>query len=241
MIKIEGLYKEYGNKKVLSNLNLDVKSGEIQAVLGINGTGKSTLVNILAGLLNYQKGNIIIAEEKISVNKYKYKEKTGFLLENPIYVDSLSVVEYLKFVSTLYNLPILTAKNKIEELIEFFDLPKSNQKIRVYSKGMKKKVSLAATLLHNPKVLILDEPFANLDFIATQKLVKYFDNLAKNKCTLLIVSHQFDALSNVCNKFALLKNGKMEFNLNSEELSNLSKRYENSKDPVRTYLENQIL
>lgn len=238
MVEICNIKKAYKNQEVLKGINLSCNTGKIQALLGANGAGKTTLINIVSGLIKNDDGEIFIDGEKISFDSFKYRIKVGYVFEKPIYIEKLSANEYLTFVAKMYELPKDEYSFKINELLIFFDLPKDNKKyIERYSKGMKSKVSLAAALIHNPKYLILDEPFDGVDFVSIQNISKLFRQMAENGTTIFITSHQYDVIAEMCNMFAILKNGIILFNVDFKELQNMSDDFSLEKNQVKSYLE----
>ena len=239
MIEINNIYKSYGKQKVLNGVDLQIKKETIQALLGANGAGKSTLINIISGLLLSDKGEFHIDNEKITTDSYTYRSKIGYIFETPIYIEHFSAIEYLTFVAKMYKIPKSDYLSRITELIDFFELPKDNKRITQFSKGMQSKVSLAAALIHNPKYLILDEPFDGVDFVSVQNITKLFKQMAANGVTILITSHQYDVVADLCDNFALLKDGKIIFNLPMSDLEIRAKeKFLNEKVPVKAYLEN---
>jgi len=240
MISINNISKSYPNQLVLDGINLEVKKGSIQALLGVNGAGKSTLINILSGLLSPSKGQISINDQKINGDN-KYRRQVGYVFENPMYIEKFSAIEYLTFVAQMYGLKQSFIKSKINWLIQFFELPASKKYIENYSKGMKSKVSLAAALIHEPQYLILDEPFDGIDFISTQKIIKFFEKQKQKGVTILIASHQFDIMIEVCDRFALLNRGRIEFNLKIQELTEkMDEKSNGSKQSLKSYVEQII-
>ena len=138
----------------------------------------------------------------------------------------------------MYDIPKCDYLIRIKDLFDLFDFPRnSKMRIEKFSKGMKSKISIAAAIIHNPKYLILDEPFDGLDFLSIQKITRLFRTLAEKGCTILITSHQYDVIANLCDKFALLKNGSILFNYSFEELEKVAKEYTNESNPVKHYLE----
>jgi ABC-2 type transport system ATP-binding protein len=161
---------------------------------------------------NFAKGNILIFDKQITETSYQYKSFCGFLLEKPVYIEKLSIMEYLEFAGKMYHLPDEDINQRIVDLIEIFDLlPKKDSWIENCSKGMKKKVSIATSLLHNPKLLIMDEPFSDLDLVALGRLKKIIHSLKKSGKTVLIASHNIQELENVCDEFAMIREGKILF------------------------------
>lgn len=129
-------------------------------------------------------------------------------------------------------------ETRIDELMAFFEFPTEKRKyIESYSKGMKSKVSLASALIHNPKILILDEPFDGIDFLSVQKITKLFKAMASNGATILLTSHQYDVISEICDNFSLLKNGIIQFNVEFKTLNEMSKDFSSENNPVKSYLE----
>tara|TARA_R110001592_G_scaffold57323_1_gene174287 strand:- start:4231 stop:4992 length:762 start_codon:yes stop_codon:yes gene_type:complete len=239
MIEIKNITKSYKKQEVLTGVDLTCDNGKIQALLGANGAGKSTLINIVSGLIKSGKGEFFIDNERITIDSYKYRIKVGYVFEKPIYIEKLSAKEYLTFVAKMYKLQRTEYTQRIEELLSFFDLPADNKKyIEDYSKGMKNKVSLAAALIHNPKYLILDEPFDGVDFVSIQKITRLFKYLSKKGVTILVTSHQYDVVADLCDNFSLLKAGKIEFNYTMSELvERANKEFKNNPNPVKSYLE----
>jgi ABC-2 type transport system ATP-binding protein len=225
--------KSFGKQKVLCGVNLEIQSGTIQALLGTNGAGKSTLVHIIAGLMKRESGEVSINEELISVDSWKFRAETGFVFEQPVYIEKFTARECLTFTGKMFNIPDNELRHKVDDFVAFFELP-DKKLIEIYSKGMKCKISLACALIHNPKYLILDEPFDGIDFVSVQKISRTFADLAKNGCTILITSHQYDIIASLCHKFALLKDGKILFNNTMEELHKFASKTGNT---VKDYLE----
>jgi ABC-2 type transport system ATP-binding protein len=239
MIEINQITKSYKKQEVLKGVELTCQTGKIQALLGANGAGKSTLINIVSGLIQQDAGTLFIDDEKISTESYKYRIKVGYVFEKPIYIDKLSAKEYLTFVAKMYKIPKGEYQDRMKELLAFFELPADNKKyIEDYSKGMKNKVSLAAALIHQPNYLILDEPFDGVDFVSIQKITRLFQQMANKGTTILITSHQYDVVAELCDNFALLKAGEIVFNLTMPELiKKATIKHSNTEKPVKSYLE----
>ncbi|HBI81860.1 MAG TPA: ABC transporter [Bacteroidales bacterium] len=227
MINLKDIRKAYKTNQVLKGVDLDINPGCIQALLGANGAGKTTLVNIVACILEADNGELFIDNERITIDSYGYRRKIGYVFEQPMYIDKLTPYEYLSFVGKMYGIDKQQISNRVDELLEFFGLEEDDNYIEKLSKGMKSKVSLAAALIHNPKYLILDEPFDGVDFLSVQKITRLFRSLTVKGCTILITSHQYDIIAGLCDRFALLKDGKILFNQTFSELETAAK---DSKD-----------
>lgn len=240
MIRISNIHKRYKSNLVLKGVDISINYGCIQSLLGANGAGKSTLIKIIACILEADDGELYIDNEKITIDSYGYRKKIGYVFEQPMYIDKLTPYEYLFFVGRMYYIKKNLLDDRINELLLFLDLHETDNYIEKLSKGMKSKISIAAALIHNPKYLILDEPFDGLDFLSIQKITRLFRTLAEKGCTILITSHQYDVIASLCDKFALLKNGSILFNYSLEELENEAKEYSNDSNPVKHYLEKMM-
>ena len=240
MIRISNIHKRYKSNFVLKGVDISINYGCIQSLLGANGAGKSTLIKIIACILEADDGELYIDNEKITIDSYGYRKKIGYVFEQPMYIDKLTPYEYLFFVGRMYNIKKNLLDDRINELLLFLDLHETDNYIEKLSKGMKSKISIAAALIHNPKYLILDEPFDGLDFLSIQKITRLFRTLAEKGCTILITSHQYDVIASLCDKFALLKNGSILFNYSLEELEKVAKEYTNDSNPVKHYLEKMM-
>jgi ABC-2 type transport system ATP-binding protein len=234
MIEVKNIRKTFKTQQVLKGVNLLVETGKVQALLGANGAGKSTLIYIISGLLEKDEGEVWIEGELINMEDYAYRARVGYVFDKPIYMPKFSAKDHLEFVAEMYGIPKAEYDIRIQELLEYFELPTDTKKqIDSYSKGMKNKVSLASALLHNPKYLIVDEPFDGMDFLSVQKCCSLFRTLAGRGTTILITSHQFDVIAEVGDNFALLKNGEVLFNLPMVELE----KQATDKGSVKHYLE----
>lgn len=240
MIRISNIHKRYKSNLVLKGVDISINYGCIQSLLGANGAGKSTLIKIIACILEADDGELYIDNEKITIDSYGYRKKIGYVFEQPMYIDKLTPYEYLFFVGRMYYIKKNLLDDRINELLLFLDLHETDNYIEKLSKGMKSKISIAAALIHNPKYLILDEPFDGLDFLSIQKITRLFRTLAEKGCTILITSHQYDVIASLCDKFALLKNGSILFNYSLEELEKVAKEYTNDSNPVKYYLEKMM-
>ncbi len=213
VLKAVCLAKKYKKDVVaLADLNFVLEKGHILGLLGPNGAGKSTFINILANIVKRDSGAIYVFDDKLTEISFQYKAKCGFVLEKPVYVEKLSISEYLEFAGMMYHLSEEETTARINELLDVFDLvSKKDAWIEGCSKGMKKKVSIATALLHNPDLLVLDEPFSDLDIISLKRLRDVIQGYKKAGKTVLIASHNIQELENVCDEFALLQEGKILF------------------------------
>ena len=206
-ITIEQVSKNYGNQVALSNVSFSLKQGEIVGFLGPNGAGKSTLMKIICCYLSQDSGNIEVCDLNTKTQDLLVKSEIGYLPEdNPLYLD-MYIKEYLSFVGGLYR--VINLKKRIEEIIDQTGLDsEQHKKIGELSKGFKQRVGLAAALIHNPKILILDEPTTGLDpnqLVGIRNLIK---EVGKEK-TVLLSTHIMQEVDQMCNRVIIIKQGEI--------------------------------
>ncbi len=220
ILKTVSLSKTYKKDVVaLSGFNLVLKRGTILGLLGPNGAGKSTFVNILANIIKRDSGEIYLFDEEITENSYEYKSDCGFVLEKSVYIEKLTILEYLEFAGKMYGLSGEETNERIVELVDIFELRSQRDTwIESCSKGMKKKVSVVTALLHNPQLLVLDEPFSDLDLVALGRIKNIMHKAKDTGKAILIASHNIQELENVCDEFAIIKDGKILFQQSFREI-----------------------
>lgn len=223
-IIVENLSKTYNrNKKALNKLSFKVVQGTITGFVGRNGAGKTTTINILAGILKPDNGEVKIMDEIIKPGNWKYKSRVGFVLEKPNYVENLAGRQYLEFASVMYNINKIDAKNRIDELLDFMELKDEIKKsIKEYSKGMKKKISLATALINNPELLILDEPLEGVDPVSSNNIKKLLGSLIEKGKTVFISSHELGVIEKICDEIIIIEKGENIFAGTINELKNKS-------------------
>jgi len=217
-IIVKNLTKIYGTQKAVNNISFTVNKGEIVGFLGPNGAGKSTTMKMITGFMQQDAGTIEVCGEAVSTNNLLSKKKIGYLPEsNPLYFD-MYVREYLDFIGTIHHIPKLQVR--IEEMIEIVGLKlEANKKIAQLSKGYKQRVGLAAALIHNPEVLILDEPTTGLDPNQIIEIREVIKTLGKNK-TVLFSSHILQEVEAICNRVIIINHGTI---VADDQLINLQK------------------
>jgi ABC-2 type transport system ATP-binding protein len=204
-ISISNLNKSYGHQQVLKNIDLKIHTGEIVGLLGPNGAGKSTLMKLLTGYLKFTDGTINIGDFNLDSNKLDIQKHLGYLPEqNPLYED-MYVREFLQFNASIFKI----SKARIEEVIKLTQLStEANKKIHQLSKGYKQRVGIAAALLHDPEILILDEPTTGLDpnqLIEIRSLIK---DISKHK-TILLSTHIMQEVEAICDRVVILNKGEI--------------------------------
>jgi len=204
-IEVQNISKNYGAQKALDNVSFSVKKGEIVGFLGPNGAGKSTLMKILTTYINADEGKASVNGNDVNENQKAVQLSVGYLAEhNPLYLD-LYVREYLEFNADVYKV----AKSRIEEVIQLTGLtPESHKKIGQLSKGYRQRVGLATALLHNPDVLILDEPTTGLDPNQLVEIRNVIKNVGKNK-TVFLSTHIMQEVEAICDRVIIINNGKI--------------------------------
>lgn len=226
-IKLVDLTKVYpGNQIALDGVSMTIPSATVFGLLGPNGAGKSTIVNILAGAVKRSGGTIEIFGEVIEYDDYEYKKDVGFVMEDSHYLEKLTAIEYLKFCGALYEIKPIDIKERVNELLTFFDLEeRATSRIETYSKGMKKKIALASAMIHKPSLLVLDEPLEGMDPITSKKIKKNLSLIAEKGNTVLITSHNLDTVEKFCDEVAIINKGKLVF---QDEIENIRKRIKNN-------------
>jgi ABC-2 type transport system ATP-binding protein len=209
MIKLKGVTKSYRGFLAVDDLSLEVNEGEIMGIIGHNGAGKTTTLKMITGLISPTSGSIEVMGKDITKQNMQIKKHIGYLPEeNPLY-ENMSVSEYLLFFSELYQMPRKTAKERIELLLNSLDLQERNKLTGELSKGMKRKVAIARTLLHDPTLLILDEPNSGLDPLTSFFIIDYLKKLKEQGKTIVLSAHNLFHVEYICDRVTILKQGKI--------------------------------
>ncbi len=217
ILRIKNITKSYKNSKnVLDEINFEIYEGEILGLLGLSGCGKSTLLQIICGYLKPNSGKITY--ENVSKKSQHYRREMdsirsliGFSAQEPSFYNELTVLENLIYFGTLLQIPKTKLYTQIDEILEIFDLFEFKPMLSSdLSEGMKKRLDIACSIIHNPKILILDEPTANLDYKLREELLKYFKKLNTNGMTILFVSHYIEEVENISQRVLILNKGKIE-------------------------------
>ncbi|RLE01974.1 MAG: ABC transporter ATP-binding protein [Candidatus Aminicenantes bacterium] len=219
MLELKNLSKRYGVIRAVDDVTFRVKPGEILGYLGPNGAGKTTTIKILAGLLEPTSGSIFYQGEDVRGKMTAFKRIIGYVPEEPAVYPHLSALEYLELVGRLRGLPEKLLEKKITGLLEVFQLSTDMYSpISTYSKGMTQKVLLAAALLHDPEVLLLDEPLAGLD-VATSLVIKdLLKELAQKGKIIIFSSHILEVVEKICSRVIIIHQGKV---VADDEVANL--------------------
>jgi len=211
MIKVEGLTKYYGSKPAAKDISFEVKNGEVFGILGTNGAGKSTTIKMMCGLLKPTRGIIQIGGVNLQRMPLKAKSMMGYLPENPLIYDKLTGAETLELIGNLRKLSGDMTKQRIEYYAKTLGLGEQiYHEVGTYSKGMRQKLAIAMTLIHDPEMVLLDEPASGLDPRYTKLLKDWINNLSANGRTVLLSTHIIEMAESLCDRIAIIDQGQLK-------------------------------
>tara|TARA_Y100000589_G_scaffold91664_1_gene86291 strand:+ start:2840 stop:3742 length:903 start_codon:yes stop_codon:yes gene_type:complete len=218
-VLVNKITKTYGKQKVLDNVSFEIKTGEVVGFLGPNGAGKSTMMKILTGFISQSEGEVVVCGINVLENSIESRKKIGYLAENnPLYLD-MYVREFLSFIADIHKLK--NKKNRVAEMINITGLtPEKTKKIRQLSKGYRQRVGLAAALLHDPEVLILDEPTTGLDPNQLKEIRGLIKSIAAKK-TIMLSTHIMQEVEAICDRAIIIKKGEIVADNKIETLQNI--------------------
>jgi len=207
-IQIQNLYKSFGPKQVLRGINLEVNPGQVLGYIGPNGAGKSTTVKILCGLISDYTGTVLVQGHDVKAEPLEAKKRIGYIPEMAELYDVLTPTEFLHFMGELYGLDADVCARRIVRIMAAFGMEANlHQRLDTFSKGMRQKVLLASGLLHNPDIIILDEPLSGLDANSVILVKELINKLAKDGKTIFYCSHMMDIVEKVSHRIILIDNG----------------------------------
>ncbi|MBW2563602.1 MAG: ABC transporter ATP-binding protein [Deltaproteobacteria bacterium] len=210
MIELKDLTKKYVDFPAVSNLNLSIEKGEIFGFIGPNGAGKTTTIKMIGGVLEPTSGSIMIAGINMKDHPEKAKSKIGFIPDRPYLYEKLTGMEFLKFVADLYGVDNDIFSKKAEQHLKMFSLLDwADELIESYSHGMKQRLIMAAALLHDPEVIIVDEPMVGLDPVAIMMVKDLFRNLAKQGVTVFMSTHTLKIAEDICDRIGVIHKGHL--------------------------------
>jgi ABC-2 type transport system ATP-binding protein len=219
VIEVESLTKTYDSEQVLRGVSFTIQPGQVTAYLGPNGAGKSTTVKIITGLLRATSGQVRVCGHDLEKEPLEAKRRLGYVPEQLGLYVTLSAEEYLSFVAQLYPVPREVARERIRQLLEMFELSSvSHRLIQTYSRGQRQKVLISAALLHDPEVLVLDEPLQGLDANACLVLRRIIAEFVERGKTVLFCSHVLEVVERLCHRVLLLNKGTIVADDTTENL-----------------------
>lgn len=238
ILKVSHLCKKYGDKEILKDVSFNVQKGEIFGFIGVNGTGKSTTIKCITNIINYESGSVVIDGYSLDKEPLKAKSSFGLIMEEPCVYEEMTGKEFVVFISSIFKVNKVDFDLRYDNLVNKFDIKNDmNKLIKFYSHGMKQKVAMIASLIHNPKLWILDEPLTGLDIITVKKLIDYMKEYKENGNSIFLTSHNIDIVEKLCDRVAFINNGsiiniydlhdnKSDFSL-ADEFFKIAKGYNN--------------
>lgn len=210
MIEIKNVRKKYGEKYALDKVSFNVKEGEIFAFIGHNGAGKTTLIKAMCGILDFDEGKILINKKSIQDDPIACKKIMAYVPDDPALYEDMKAIDYINFVCDMYDVPTEVRERNILKYAKMFGMENElSNVIKSFSHGMKQKVALMAALSHEPKVLVMDEPFVGLDPKAIFDMKEVMKRIAKQGGTIFFSTHILDVAEKLCDRVAIVKQGKI--------------------------------
>ncbi len=221
MLEIKNYSKSYGGgRKAADDVSLQVMSGDIFGFIGHNGAGKSTTIRAVVGVLDFTEGEILIDGHSVKTQPMECKRITAYIPDNPDLYENLTGIQYLNFVADVFDIGESERQEKIKKYADTFEITDAlGDMISSYSHGMKQKVAIISALIHEPKLLVLDEPFVGLDPKASFVLKEIMHEMCKKGTAIFFSTHVLDVAEKLCNKVAIIKQGKIIASGTMEELT----------------------
>lgn len=209
MIEIKNVSKTYnGKKKVLKNISFKIEGGEIFAFIGHNGAGKTTMIKCIMGILDFEEGDILVDNKSIKEEPLECKRIMAYVADNPDLYENMRAIDFINFICDMYEVSKDIRRENTLKYTKMFEIEdKLNDDISSFSHGMKQKIALIAALAHNPKVLIMDEPFVGLDPKAVYDMKEIMRDMAKDGKTIFFSTHILDVAEKLCDRVAIIKDG----------------------------------
>ncbi len=211
VLKIENYTKSYGGtKKAADNISLTVESGDIFGFIGHNGAGKSTTIRAIVGVLDFTEGEIFIDGHSVKKEPLECKKITAYIPDNPDLYENLTGIQYLNFIADVFDIDSVTRQERIKEYGDKLEITSAlGDSISSYSHGMKQKVAIISALIHDPKLIVMDEPFVGLDPKAAYMLKEIMHDMCGRGAAVFFSTHVLDVAEKLCNKVAIIKEGRI--------------------------------
>jgi ABC-2 type transport system ATP-binding protein len=208
-ILVRGLKKYYGTKPAVDGVDLEVPRGSFFGFLGPNGAGKSTTIRILTGLIPYDSGSVEILGFHLPEQDLEIKRRIGLVPDESLLFDRLTGVEFLEFVGRMYGLTRPVAIERAHGLMDLFQLHADRKIIAEYSKGMRKRVAMAASLIHHPELFLMDEPFEGVDAVGARLMKDILVDQVRRGATIFLTSHVLEVVERLCDRVAIINDGRI--------------------------------
>jgi len=233
MIRIIDLCKQYGRLAAVDNLNIEVAPGEIFGFLGPNGAGKTTTIRVMMGILRASSGRVILGGHDVEQSPQQAKAIAGFIPDRPFIYEKLSGKEFLTFVGKLHRMESARIRRRIDELLEYFELVNwQNELVEGFSHGMKQRLVLCAALVHEPRILIVDEPMVGLDPKGARTIKDLFRSLAKAGTTVFLSTHSISVAEEVCHRIGIIQKGHLIASGTMTDLYRLTQGHDSNLEDV---------
>ncbi|MDI6453421.1 ABC transporter ATP-binding protein [Peloplasma aerotolerans] len=220
MMIIKNVSKSYdGIKKACDSIDLTIEKGDIFGFVGHNGAGKTTLLKSIAGIIDFDSGDILVDGHSIKTEPLEVKKIISYIPDNPDIYESLTGIQYLEFISDVFKIDLDQRKREIDKYATLFEIiDVLNNPISSYSHGMKQKLVIISALIHKPKLFLLDEPFVGLDPKASYQLKQIFTEMCNQGVSIFFSTHVLEVVEKLCNKVAIIKQGKIVAQGNTQEI-----------------------
>lgn len=210
MLNITGLTKIYGNKRAVNNLSLNISAGEVYGFIGHNGAGKTTTIKCCCGILKFDGGEIFIDGMSVKKNPLECKMKIAYIPDNPDMYEFMSGIAYLNFIADIFRIPSREREERIKKYSDMFQLTDDlAQPISAYSHGMKQKLAIISAFVHEPRLIIMDEPFVGLDPLAAHTLKQLMRQHCEKGGAIFFSTHVLEVAEKLCDKVAIIKEGRL--------------------------------
>ena len=210
MLRIENLTKTYGEKRAVDNLSLHIAPGEIYGFIGHNGAGKTTTLKAVVGILQFDKGEVFIKGESIRKNPLACKQKIAYIPDNPDLYEFMTGIKFLNFIADIFGVPEEKRQERIRKYADLFEMTENlPQPIASYSHGMKQKLAIISAWIHEPKLIIMDEPFVGLDPKAAHILKQMMREICDEGGAIFFSTHVLEVAEKLCDKVAIIRNGQL--------------------------------
>jgi ABC-2 type transport system ATP-binding protein len=233
MLRIINLHKQYGRLAAVDNLNIEVAPGEIFGFLGPNGAGKTTTIRVMMGILRASSGRVILGGHDVEQEPQQAKAIAGFIPDRPFIYEKLSGKEFLTFIGRLHRMESARLRCRIDELLEYFELVDwQDELVEGFSHGMKQRLVLCAALIHEPRILIVDEPMVGLDPKGARTIKDLFRSLAKAGTTVFLSTHSISVAEEVCHRIGIIQKGHLIASGTMADLYQLTQGHDSNLEDV---------